>query len=67
MSVWKDIRCDLNRSPDCFDMTNHGPQGYETAAELRKIGRSAGWTQRAGVGDICPACRKTASKESADV
>ena len=63
MSVWKDIRCDANASPDCHDNTNRNVQGFEPVATLRKMARKAGWTYRAGVGDICPSCRKTGSKK----
>jgi hypothetical protein len=58
VSVWKDIRCDANLSEDCADNVNLGPQGFETAGELRAQGRKHGWTYRADVGDVCPACRK---------
>jgi hypothetical protein len=57
MSVWKEIRCDSDRSnPLCWSNNNVGPIGYHDAVELRREGKGAGWliTRR---GDFCPACK----------
>jgi hypothetical protein len=58
MGVWKEIRCDGSRnSNDCYSNLNHGPMGYESAAELRKMARRQGWLVKGGE-EVCPVCRK---------
>lgn len=56
MSVWRDIRCDVNASDECWDRRNGGPQGFESERQLRAMGRKSGWTYSPATGDICPAC-----------
>ena len=55
MSVWKELRCDVN-GDNCLDNLNNGPKGFVSATDLRKQGRVAGWVRRDG-DDICPRCK----------
>ncbi len=58
MSVWKEIRCDVNADDNCADHRNETPMGFDSAAALRKDGLRSGWRVVKDVGDVCPSCAK---------
>lgn len=56
MSVWKEIRCDVN-GPKCYSERNDGPMGFDTPGAMRREGKRQGWRYINGR-DICPNCAK---------
>jgi hypothetical protein len=58
MSLWMEIRCDVNRSTTCWDIHNRmvSDGGFNRAQVVRRA-RSKGWSVERNGDATCPACR----------
>lgn len=62
MSIWMEVRCDLNLGQSCWDATNKMVEegGWNRTTILARA-RKLGWRFTPSGGAHCPACQKEAA------
>lgn len=66
MAIWMEVRCDLNRSADCWDSRNRMvEQGGWSRRHVLDRARRLGWKFDRSGAAACPACQQPAQEQPA--